>query len=367
MPENREQDRSDKALVKAACTHFLSQHPSVPVSQRLCQLAALPYAAEQPDLYGKGGATALLERRVADMLGKPAALFFTKGVTAQLCSLRVHMEAAGISRVALHPQSHLDVDEAGAIHRVGGAEVVRLGRYQPFSLADLQAVGERLAAVVIELPLRRSGYLLPKMEALQAISDYCRARQIALHLDGARLWEAAAAYGVSLEHLAALADSVYVSFYKGLGGLGGAMLLGENDHIAAALPWKTRYGGDHFTSYPQAISALTGLDDHVGRMGHYTARARSLAAALDGSIDAIVHPKPPHGNAFQLLIEGTPAELTERNMAFARSHGVWLFNAFTEAPLAGRSVGEIVIGAAADSYTDDEAVRWLSRFTQQDR
>ncbi len=367
MVNDEAPDESNNAAVKAACTRFLSQHRPVSVAEKLRQLAASPYAAEEPDMYGEGGAVALLEQRVATMLGKPAALFFTKGVTAQLCSLRVHMEAAGVNRIGLHPQSHLDVDEAGAIHRVGGAQVVRLGRYQPFSLADVKAAGERLAALVIELPLRRSGYLLPTLDTVKAISDYCRERRIALHFDGARLWETAAAYGVSLSDLAGLADSVYLSFYKGLGGLGGAMLLGDTDHIAAVSPWKARFGGNHFTSYPQAISALAGLDNHVARMTDYTVRARTLAAALDGSIDAIIHPNLPHTNAFQLLIQGTPSELTERNLVFARKQGVWLFNAFTEAPLEARSIGEIVIGEAADDYTDEDAIGWLAEFIQQDR
>ena len=223
----------NEAAIKAACTRFLSQHMPQSAADRMRALAASPHALLEPDVYGAGGAVAELERRTAELLGKPAGLFFAKGVTAQLCALRVHAEARGCRTVAIHPQSHLDVDEAGAIERVGGVAAIRLGRYQPFGLAAIEAVTERLAAVVIELPLRRSGYLLPPLEELQAISAHCREQGIPLHFDGARLWEAAAAYDVSLADLAALADSVYVSFYKGLGGLGGAMLLGSEAFIAA--------------------------------------------------------------------------------------------------------------------------------------
>lgn len=352
------------AAIKAACTHWLSQHVPVPVGERLRGLASSPHAALEPDVYGKGGAVAVLEARTAELLGKPAAVFVAKGMTAQLCSLRAHIEARGTTDVAIHPQSHLDVDEAGAIERVGGAAAIRLGRYRPFGVAELQAVTDRLAAVVIELPLRRSGYLLPPLGELKAISAHCRDHRIPLHFDGARLWEAAAAYGVPLADLAALADSVYVSFYKGLGGLGGAMLLGSEAHIAALAPWKTRYGGSHFTSYPQAISALEGLDRHLPRMDHYAARARSLAQTLDGTIAARVHPLPPQGNAFQLLLKGSPAQLAESNLAFASQHKVWLFNAFVEAPTDGQSVGEVVIGNAADHFDDDAAWNWLAEFSQ---
>ena len=193
------------AAIKAACTHWLSQHVPVPVGERLRGLASSPHAALEPDVYGKGGAVAVLEARTAELLGKPAAVFVAKGMTAQLCSLRAHIEARGTTDVAIHPQSHLDVDEAGAIERVGGAAAIRLGRYRPFGVAELQAVTDRLAAVVIELPLRRSGYLLPPLGELKAISAHCRDHRIPLHFDGARLWEAAAAYGVPLADLAALA------------------------------------------------------------------------------------------------------------------------------------------------------------------
>lgn len=352
---------SDFAL-KLGCMHVLSGHRPASPADMFGAMAASPNAVAEPDIYGARGAVAALEERVARLLGKPAALFFAKGMTAQLACLRTHVEQAGTANVAIHPQGHMDVDEAGAIERVGGIVPVRLGRYRPFTVKSLEACRDKLAAVVVELPLRRSGYLVPPLGALQSISAWCRESGVALHFDGARLWEAAAGYGVELAELAGLADTVYVSFYKGLGGIGGAVLAGSEDHVAALAPWKTRFAGNLYTSFPQAITALDGLDRHLPRMPAYVARARTLAVALDGRVQAVVHPAPPMTNAFQLHMAGGPTELAARNRTFAERHGVWLFNAFGESPFDGLGMGEVVIGDAADGFDDETAAGWLAAF-----
>lgn len=353
-----------QACARERCTRFLSHHGPATPAETLRRLAALAPEGEPADVYGAGGAAARLEARVAALLGKPAARFFIKGVTAQLATLSVHAERAGVRTVAMHPLCHLDHDEANAIERVAGLKPVRLGRSAPFTSQALASVTEPLAAVVIELPLRRAGYRLPPLDELEAIARWCRARGVALHIDGARLWEAAAGYGVAPADLAALADTVYVSFYKGLGGLGGAIVAGEAEAVAALAPWKTRFGGDLYTAFPQALSALDGLDRHLPRMAAFVERARALAARLGAEPGLIVNPDPPQVNAFQLLLPGDPATLAERHERFAHATGTWLFGAFGDAPLAGRSLVEVTIGAAADGYTDEEAAGWIRAFLQ---
>jgi threonine aldolase len=350
-------------IAKSRCTRFLSQHMPASPAKTLLRLAETQYAQEYPDFYGDAGAVAALEARTAHLLGKPAARFFIKGMTAQLCSFRAHADRAGTNNLLIHPMSHLDVDEANAIERVGGMAAIRLGRFAPFSTRELESVTEPLAAVSIELPLRRAGYRLPSLDELRAMSAWCRARGIPLHFDGARLWEAAAGYGVALADLAALADTIYVSFYKGLGGLGGAILAGSEEHVRSLGVWKTRYAGNLFTAFPYAIAALDGLDTHLPRMSSYVERARKLAIRLRDRHRGAIHPFPPQTNAFQILLEGTPADLKKRNRDFAGRRGVWLFSAFVEAPQDGWSIGEVVIGDAADHYDDAEAAEWLGEFS----
>ncbi len=351
--------------LKLACRFVLSRPLPPPAADTLARLAAHPAAVAAIDEYGSGGAVAQLEHATTKQLGKHAGLFFIKGVTAQLCVLRAYAQTRGCRNVVIHPMSHLDMDEAGALEQVTDLKAIRLGRFQPFTAAMLEALTEPLAAVVVELPLRRAGFLLPDLADLRAISAWCRKRSVPLHFDGARIWEAAAGYGLSVAELAALADSVYVSFYKGLGGLGGALVAGSDGFVNSLRVWKTRYGGDLFTAYPYAISALDGLERLAPRLGEFVQHARTLAAALATLPDLIVHPNPPHTNAFQVWMPGAPNALTARHRQFAAEHKRWLFDAFTHAPLAGHAMAEVQIGPASREFAIKQAVTTVEQFLAQ--
>jgi threonine aldolase len=346
------------------CARFLSHHRPVDGRETLDRLAHHPLADRLPDYYGAGGAVAELERRIVALLGKEAGLFFAKGIIAQQCLLRVRSEQRASPYVALSPMSHIDFDEANGLEYLHQLRPLRLGRYDPFSLRDLQSAGERLAAVVVELPLRRAGYRLPRWDDLLAISAWCRKKQVPLHFDGARLWEAAAGYGRPLNELAALADSVYVSFYKGVGGLAGCVVAGTRATIDAMQPWRTRQGASLFTAYPYALSALDGLDRHLPRMPRYVERARGLAARLRRDAICDVNPHIPDVNAFQLVLVGSVELLRDRHRRFAAGEKIWLFNGFFESPFEQRTIAEIVIGDAAEDYDDGEACDWLRRFQE---
>ncbi len=271
---------SDPAL-RASCNRILSGHG--PGSARLWvdRMAASPHLGLDLDVYSDGPAMAKLETEVAALLGKPAALFFHKGVTAQQAALLAHAAASGRRVVAVHPRSHLAQDEQDALDRLAGLYPHRLGPdHAPFTSSDLAASGEHFAAVTVELPLRRAGFLAPTWEQLGEIAGWCRENHVPLHLDGARIWEVQPYYGRSLAEIAALGDSVYVSFYKGLGGMGGCVLAGPQALIDAARPWRNRFGGDLPTIFPYVITALDGLQQHLPRMGEYYRHAVAIAAAI---------------------------------------------------------------------------------------
>ncbi len=101
----------------------------------------------------------------------------------------------------------------------------------------------------IELPLRDAGFLLPTWEDLVAFTGRARERGVPVHLDGARLWESQPFYDRPHADIAGLFDSVYVSFYKGLGGIAGAALAGH-DLVAQARIWQARHGGNLFSMLP---------------------------------------------------------------------------------------------------------------------
>ncbi|MCE4553781.1 threonine aldolase family protein [Roseateles cellulosilyticus] len=357
MPATRPA-HADIAL-RNRCTRWLNGHrPQRSMRESLMALAELPEAALALDVYGEGEALQALEADVAALLGKPAARFFHKGVAAQLAALRVH-GGAGDGPVALHPQSHIAIDEAEAFEALMGLRGLRIGEPdRPFGVEALAALPERPAVVVVELPLRRGGYRLPAWEELAGISRWCREAGVPLHVDGARLWEAAAHYGRPLADIAALADSVYVSFYKGLGGLAGCVLAGSESFIAATAPWQTRLAGNVYTQYPVVLAARDGLRRQLPRMADYRERARQLAALLVGEPGWRVAPEPPQVNAFQLHLPAGPAALREGLLAVARDQGFWLgARAVASTVLDGGAMVEIVIGDAADGWADAQALQ----------
>ena len=344
--------------LRNACTRWLSGHrPIRSMRESLLALAEQPEAALPLDVYGQGQALQALEAEVAALLGKPAARFMHKGVAAQLAALRVHC-GEGDGPVALHPQSHIAIDEADAAEALMGLRVLRIGGTDaPFTNEDLAALPESPAVVVVELPLRRGGYRLPAWEELVNLSSWCRAAGIPLHFDGARLWEASAHYGRTPAEIAALADSVYVSFYKGLGGLAGCVLAGTPAFVERLGPWQTRLAGNLYTVYPFVLAALQGLREHWPHMAAYRARAQRLATVLGAEPGWCVAPELPQVNAFQLHLPVTPEALQLGLRRVAQGQGFWLAARVVPSQrLAGGSMVEVVIGDAAQGWTDAEAL-----------
>lgn len=321
--------------------------------ERLAGLIALPESEGYPDVYGTGDPVALLERRVAELLGKPAARFVVKGVIAQQAALRTWTDTSRVATVALHPLSHIDSDELGAFERLHPLRGVRLGGKRGFGVEDLDAAGEPLGVVTVELPLRNAGFALPEWDDLVALSRWCRERGVPLHVDGARLWESAAHYGRELSELADLADSVYVSFYKGLGGLAGCALVGSEDFLARATPWLTRHGADVYANYPNALAAIDGLNRYLPRMSAYRDRAITLAAALAGVAGVTVD--EPQTNGFRVFLPGSPEALRDAHLRLAERTGTWLFPGAAETDVPGLSAVEVVVGEATSAVTDAEA------------
>ena len=313
------------------------------------------------DRYGGRGAVQAVEQRVAELLGKPAAAFFPSGTMAQQSMLRVWCDAQQSRRVALPALSHLlhHEDDGPRLLHGFAFEHLTVGAQVP-GVDDLAAVRGQLGAVLLELPLRDAGYLLPDWDELEAFSRACLDRGVPLHLDGARLWESTPHLGHSLAEVAALADSVYLSFYKGLGGLAGAVLAGPEDEIEQARTWRTRLGGTLSTLMPYAVAALRGLDEELPRMAEYHQRALDLAKMLpDRGIR--VFPEQPHTNAFRIFVEAGPAALNERLVAAMERDHVMTSASWEASDVPGWSWTEFTVGPATMEWELDEAVDFLAR------
>jgi threonine aldolase len=348
-----------RIALRARCNRFLSGHGRGSARAWVERLGASPHIGLALDEYSEGPAIAQLEETVAGLLGKPAALWFPKGVTAQQAALLVHAAETGSRVVALHPKSHLAFDEQDALDRLAGLLPRRIGQdHRPFTLTELQSVNEPLAAVTVELPLRRAAFQAPSWEELAGMAAWARDRGTPFHIDGARIWEVAPWYGKSLAEISALADTVYVSFYKGLGGLGGCALAGSADFIRAAKPWRNRYGGDLAIAFPFIVSALDGLTDYLPRMGTYHRHAIAIASAV-AAAGLAVHPTVPHGNSFQIHFPVSADALIRAAHTVAADAGIWLFGRIIEGALPHTCITEIAVGDATLAWTPDEVATTL--------
>ncbi|ARF73333.1 threonine aldolase [Kitasatospora albolonga] len=360
------------------------------LGERLAALTADASSVHDPDdavdVYG-GGVVAGLERRVAGLLGTEAAAFFPTGTMAQQVALRCWAERTGDTTVALHPLSHPELHEGGALGTVSGLRTVH-----PTSaprLPDAEEVREfpePFGTLMLELPLRDAGFVLPTWDELEEVVAAARERDAVVHLDGARLWECTEHFGRGVEEIAALADSVYVSFYKSLDGLSGAALAGPSALVEEARVWRHRYGGQVFQQYPAALSALLGLERELPRLPSYVAHAKVVAAALaEGFAEAgvpwfRVRPEPPHTHQFQVWLPYGAEVLDEASVRQAEETGVTLFRRWSEGTAGaaglppGISFTEVTVAGAGLEWSAEDVreavgvfVGLLERVSQEQR
>ena len=335
------------AVASRTCETAISRHAYRSPKQVFADLARAcdELGIEEWDTYGESGPVARLEAEVTALFGVEAAAFFPSGVMAQQAALRIHTERAGNRRVAMPDLSHLLVHEEDGPRLLHGIEVSFLTRgFAAPTAQHVEAVPGRLGAVLVELPLREAGCLLPSWEDLVALSAACRARGPALHFDAARIWESQPWFGHSLSEIAALADSLYVSFYKGLGGLAGAALLGPADFIAEAKLWRRRQGGTIYHTTAEAVSALVGLRDQLPKIPAAVTWARAFAAELPPYVTA--QPEVPHTNQFLVYAAGTADTANQHVLSLIEEHRIGM-PAWAPAAEPGRVRTEIVVSAAA--------------------
>ncbi len=315
------------------------------------------------DVYGEGELIQSFERKIARLLGFEAAVFCITGTMVQATALRLACQDRASPLVALHPTSHILVHERSNHALFGHFQALSVGdRHRPWRADDLAAIPDRLGAVAMEMPMREIGGQNPSWEDICAIKEACRARGAHLHMDGARLWECAAALGRSHAEIASGYDSVYVSFYKGMGGLGGAMLLGTADFVARAAEWFKRQGGNLIHRTPYVVSAAMQFDARLDAMPAYFRRTVWLFDVLRQFPRLRPNPAAPQSNMLHLhLPVGREHALALRD-TMAREHGVWLFQRASHAALPDSCYVEIYVGDNLMRADDDTVRAALARF-----
>ncbi|MCQ9134370.1 MULTISPECIES: GntG family PLP-dependent aldolase [Streptomyces] len=286
---------------------------------------AMAEAKVGDDVYGDDPTVALVEERVAALLGAEAALFTPTGTLANLLApLAAGPAGAPAPRVIAGEGSHMAFLEADGLRRFGGVELVTVGQRpdglpEPDALAALLAVrADRPTVVCVEnTAMMCSGNALDA-DATRAVAELAHRHGAHLHLDGARLANAAVALGVPPARLAGPADSVAFSVSKGLGAPAGALLCGSRAYVARARELRGELGGSLHQAGVLAAPALVALDRLPDLAADHD-RAAALAALL-AEVPGVQVMRPPRPT--NMVMARLPAVPAGECAALLAGHGV---------------------------------------------
>jgi threonine aldolase len=278
------------------------------------------------DVFGDDPTVIRLQEMAAEMLGKQAGLFVPSGTMGNLASILAHCGRG--EEAILGDKAHTVLYEAGGIAALGGVHPRQL-RNLPDGSLELDDIRQAIRSddahfpvtrlVALENTHNRCGGTVLSPAYMQAVGDLAHERGLALHLDGARLFNAAAALGVAARELAAPADSVTFCLSKGLCAPVGSVIVGERDFIRRAHRVRKQLGGGMRQAGILAAAGIVALETMTGRLAEDHERARRLAAGLAEIPGVLLDPGSPHTNMifFNLSAEvplGT-AQVTQQLLA----------------------------------------------------
>jgi threonine aldolase len=283
-------------------------------------LAAMAAAEVGDEQEREDPTTNELQRRAAELLGHEAALFFPTATMANQAALRV-LSRPGCKVVA-EERTHVLIYEWGgpAIHSglVMQGLVADAGRPTPEQIEEVDEFGVG-SVLVLENTHRSSGGRIWPLDEFRAAVEAARSRGAAVHLDGARLFNASVAAGIELSAWGELADTVTICFSKGLGCPFGAILAGPEETIERAWEGKFLFGGALRQSGIAAAAMLYALDHHVGRLADDHARARRLGEGIG------IDPATVETNFVPIPDEpGLSGQLLERGVGVGGLRRGWL-------------------------------------------
>lgn len=270
------------------------------------------------DVFGDDPTVRRLQDRVAELLGKEAALYVPSGTMSNLIGVRVHCRPGDemICDVNCHIYNY---EQAGYAQICGVAARCVEGHYGVMRLEQVEGLVRppdahfvRTRLVTIENTHNRGGGRIQPYETVEAICTWARERGLRRHLDGARIWNAAVATGIAPAEWARQFDTVSVCFSKGLGAPVGSALAGPKDLMREAHRHRKVLGGGMRQSGVIAAAALYALEHHVERLAEDHANAKRLAEGIRRFDGLMLDPPEPDTNLVFFRIDprlGTAAEL----------------------------------------------------------
>jgi threonine aldolase len=228
----------------------------------------------------------LLCERVADLLGKEAAVFMPSGTMCNVAATLTHCRPG--DEILAHETAHIIAREGGAHAALGGFQITPLpgadGQFSPDTFARALHPRSRYqppqTVVSVEQTANIGGGTIWKKAALDQVARIAKDNGLATHMDGARLLNACVATRVSASEMANGWDSAWIDFSKGLGAPVGAAMAGSREFIDEVWRWKQRLGGSMRQAGVCAAACVYALDHHVDRLADDHANARALARGL---------------------------------------------------------------------------------------
>jgi threonine aldolase len=336
------------------CNRVLFRHPQRSMAERLQSIIPLSMQYSDVDVYGQGALINDFEKEVANLLGHEAGIFLPSGTMAQVMALRIWADKQQCNKVAFHSSSHLELHEKNAYQQLYGLEAILVGHTNKvITCDDLLDIDCPISSLLLELPMREIGGQLPNWDELVKQSEWAKKNNIALHLDGARLWACTDFYQKTLAEISELFDSVYVSFYKDLDGIAGAMLVGTESFIEIARIWSRRAGGNLITMFPDVLAAKLGIDQNLPLVHDFVKKAKSLANIFNQKPLLETIPLIPPSNLFHLTIMQPEIYLLPKIKRWSEQNNIALVS-LPRKTLESSCLFEITIGKNALKLSDKE-------------
>ncbi len=292
--------------------------------------------AEAPvgdDVYGEDPTVNRLQEMAAERMGKEAGLFVASGTMGNLVATLAHCNRG--DEAIMGSLGHTFVFEGGGVAALGGVVPHTLPN-RPDGTLDLDAIRGAVRGddphfptsrlIILENTHNRCGGVPLSVEYTQQVAEIARQNHLKLHLDGARIFNAAAALGVDAKALAAPADSITFCLSKGLCAPVGSVLCGTKDFIYKARRIRKQVGGGMRQAGILAAAGIIALEQMTGRLVEDHARARRLAAELRDIPALVIDPAmPPSNMVFATLadgFQGTAADVASRLVEYGVKIGV---------------------------------------------